>query len=84
MDDGVHFRMAKGKRASLSKLSLGTPEFSLLSLAQASNSVEGGARRGVGEVRDDLPRVPAGPLVSFLVGPFFFMEGSVDLGSPLT
>lgn len=34
VDDGVHFRMAKGKGGSLSKLALGTQEFSLLSLAQ--------------------------------------------------
>ncbi|CAM9169661.1 unnamed protein product [Ectocarpus sp. 12 AP-2014] len=34
VDNGVHFRMAKGKKGSLSKLSLGTQEFSLLSLAQ--------------------------------------------------
>ncbi|CAM9939601.1 unnamed protein product [Pylaiella littoralis] len=34
IDDGVHFRMAKGKKGSLSKLSIGTQEFSLLSLAQ--------------------------------------------------
>ena len=47
VDDGVHFRMAKGKRASLSKLTLGTPEFSLLSLAQASFWVEGGGGGGV-------------------------------------
>eukprot|EP00752_Nemacystus_decipiens_P016198 g14485.t1 len=34
VDDGVHFRMAKGKKGSISKLALGTQEFSLLSLAQ--------------------------------------------------
>lgn len=39
VDDGVHFRMAKGKRGSLSKLALGTQEFSLLSLAQVCSVV---------------------------------------------
>lgn len=34
VDNGIHFRMAKGKKGSLSLLSLGTQEFSLLSLAQ--------------------------------------------------
>lgn len=39
IDDGVHFRMAKGKMGSLSKLALGTQEFSLLSLAQVCTCV---------------------------------------------
>lgn len=34
VDNGVHFRMAKGRKGSLSKMPLGTQEFSLLSLAQ--------------------------------------------------